>query len=525
MSGAEWVVPNEGHLSIQFVAEPMPPGPDLVGSDLGCEGLINNIKEARTDIERQKIFDKGVTNSDIYLTAKQAQTLLKECSKGMDPFDMIAKLLPQMAGPHEACMLVESQLDLHMRVRLRMRLGHLFDVLCGNPTGYYNLDMREPLNRVISKRLAEVNNYERRMSKNESGRGDTSQKGNWNNYRNEFVDDGTVTLSSAFFIKPPTNGDLKFDYVSTARPRKGVQGISVRRFIQLCRVLQLDKLAVVKRAYRTMQPKMQRFKTFYFRKREFEKDGTERPRNNVDPDGMGRPSANDESSDEEGGDDEGSVGTDSLVSEDSALAGRRSADAAAKPNPTPRPRSQRWARAAAPPPRWRRRRRPRQAVAPAAGGAAAAKSSGGLAAVAAAAASGRAAGGPSNLKALVSQQLMGESVGAKVSRAASLLKKKAGSAASEASKGEADTHVLGFTVPACVGVKETNEYWRAYRDSSYAFMEKERMGYLGIEKARPGAPAPPSAAAPAAAAGADEASEARPRLGALAPPRTPRSTR
>ena len=83
-------------------------------------------------------------------------------------------------------MLVESQLDLPMRVRLRMRLSHLFDVLCGNPTGYYNLDMREPLNRVISKRLAEVNNYERRISKNESGRGDTSQKGNWENYRNEF---------------------------------------------------------------------------------------------------------------------------------------------------------------------------------------------------------------------------------------------------------------------------------------------------------------------------------------------------
>ena len=63
---------------------------------------------------------------------------------------------------------------------------------------------------------------------------------------------------------------------------------------------------------------------------------------------------------------------------------------------------------------------------------------------------------------------MGESVGAKVSRAASLLKKKAGSAASEASKGEADTHVLGFTVPACVGVKETNEYWRAYRPATRA---------------------------------------------------------
>ena len=66
----------QGPVCAQFLAEPMPPGPDLIGSDLGCEGLITNIKEARTDIERQKIFDKGIVNSDIFLTAKQAQLLL-----------------------------------------------------------------------------------------------------------------------------------------------------------------------------------------------------------------------------------------------------------------------------------------------------------------------------------------------------------------------------------------------------------------------------------------------------------------
>jgi len=36
----------------------------------------------------------------------------------------------------------------------------------------------------------------------------------------------------------PTRGRLKFDYVSTRRPRRSSRPLSVRRFIQLCQVLQ-----------------------------------------------------------------------------------------------------------------------------------------------------------------------------------------------------------------------------------------------------------------------------------------------
>ena len=48
--------------------------------------------------------------------AKQAQTLLRECGKGIDPFEMVVQLLPQMAGPAECCLLVEVGFTMTCRV-------------------------------------------------------------------------------------------------------------------------------------------------------------------------------------------------------------------------------------------------------------------------------------------------------------------------------------------------------------------------------------------------------------------------
>ena len=48
----------------------MPPGPDLVGSDVGVDGLIKNMRAAKSEVERSALFDKAIVNSDIFLTAR-----------------------------------------------------------------------------------------------------------------------------------------------------------------------------------------------------------------------------------------------------------------------------------------------------------------------------------------------------------------------------------------------------------------------------------------------------------------------
>ena len=103
---------------------------------------------------------------------------------------------------------------------LREHMSHaLFDACTGNPTGHYTLDLHDPQERAALMKLADLSSSEVAASK-ASGRGDTSQKGNWQNFRNEFMDAKPVSLSLAWFVALPRTGRIHFDYVSTRRPRK-----------------------------------------------------------------------------------------------------------------------------------------------------------------------------------------------------------------------------------------------------------------------------------------------------------------
>lgn len=446
-TGAEWMVPAEGFLVVQFVAEPMPPGPELVGSDFGIDGLINAIKSAKTDIDRVKVFDKAVTNSDIFLTAKQAQQLIKECGKGMDPFEMLVKLMPQMAGPPECCTLIDTELDYSLRLKLCVRLGRLFDVLCGNPTGFFALDLSDPVHRLTGKKIAELSNYERRMSKSASGRSDTSQKGNWENFRNEFVNDEREALTAKYFIKPPDRGHLKFDYVSTTRPRKGVTPMSVRRFIQLCRVLELDKLGVVKSSYNKLDVRVKRVQTFFVRHKEADKLVLGAGSNLRDPDGVfrlrrkdGSIGADDGDESESDSDEDHECPTPAQLDEDTTVG------------------------------------IPKASIAGLMGGNV-------LGLMKTAGLANKAA-----------ERLKGKTSvrgGVPAKGEMAHLASEDGSEHSKERHHSKYAHdlgpgynVLGIEVPSHVHTKDMIEYWRTWRDSSYQHMEDEMMGYLGPEKMR-----------------------------------------
>lgn len=75
--------------------------------------------------------------------------------------------------------------------------------------------------------LIAINNSESDFSKNQSGRQDTSQNGNWYNFRNVmFSQDGMtseLTIDKDFLKNLPGGGTLDFDYVSTRRPRPNAE--------------------------------------------------------------------------------------------------------------------------------------------------------------------------------------------------------------------------------------------------------------------------------------------------------------
>lgn len=131
LTGMEWLPPEDGVLILNFECLPMPPGFDMIGSDAGVDGLVKNILRAPNDAERMEVFERAVCNSDIFLTSKQAQTLLETCSSGGNEskLDLLSKLLPQMAGPDHACELIQSNLTLDLQVRARCLRWHIVAIV------------------------------------------------------------------------------------------------------------------------------------------------------------------------------------------------------------------------------------------------------------------------------------------------------------------------------------------------------------------------------------------------------------
>ena len=80
-NGDDFEIPEDGQLIIDFEAEPLPPGAESVADDAGIESLVHNISSAATDAERQALLDKAISNSDIYLTAQQAQLVCERCTQ------------------------------------------------------------------------------------------------------------------------------------------------------------------------------------------------------------------------------------------------------------------------------------------------------------------------------------------------------------------------------------------------------------------------------------------------------------
>jgi hypothetical protein len=93
-----------------------------------------------------------------------------------------------------------------------------------NPTGHWHLELSNPAHREVWEILSVLESLERKNAKH-AGRGDTSQKGNWTNFRNEKYQ------NEPYVIQPDqhdqlTTGTLEFDYVSTTRPAKNQAMVS-----------------------------------------------------------------------------------------------------------------------------------------------------------------------------------------------------------------------------------------------------------------------------------------------------------
>lgn len=138
-------------------------------------------------------------------------------------------MLPQIVNSEQRVRFLDSLLDNSGKLSLRVRMGQMYNCLLGLPTGHYTFDLKEKLDRNLGRALATIWGSEVKYSKTIGC--NTSQKGNYSNFRNEMIGLHHVEgIDSTWFSKCPQSGKLSLDYVSTARPRMGISCIPESRY-------------------------------------------------------------------------------------------------------------------------------------------------------------------------------------------------------------------------------------------------------------------------------------------------------
>lgn len=203
--------------------------------------LSNKIKEDALNT-LQTIIENGATEEDkrhwlallcqdIYMTTSQAQQIIDRFKKnrtigigGLTVIDIMQAIWIHLLDTENMFDFMYFNIhETHERRELVLRLtmkGYKFNWF--NPTNHWRLNLGSKFERNIMMKLIAINNFESEFSRLYSGRGDTSQNGNWFNFRNERLVGDTsekVFLIDKDFVKqPPMTGIVEFDYVSTMRP-------------------------------------------------------------------------------------------------------------------------------------------------------------------------------------------------------------------------------------------------------------------------------------------------------------------
>lgn len=122
---------------------------------------------------------------------------------------------------------IEEKLSPIELAALKQQLGALYNFSDENPTGHYRLNLSNPFDHQLAHKILELNNDERQERKDKN-LFDTSDDGQYMNFRNETIDGKAFVWNGAY--KVPDVGLLEFDYVSTTRPPFDASSVSVNMF-------------------------------------------------------------------------------------------------------------------------------------------------------------------------------------------------------------------------------------------------------------------------------------------------------
>jgi hypothetical protein len=225
----EWDVPKIGTVRFQFHQSVFVPTMENQVPPTAFNILCLIVEHGQSDQDKKQWL--ALLCQDLFFSTKQAQNMIERFKKkktigdgGLAVMDLLCSLWKYLIDTENMfdflCLNLEMDKRRDLIYALTMK-RYKFNWL--NPTGHWRLNLADKVERAIMMQLIAINNSESEFSKLLSGRMDTSQQGNWYNFRNEkFTASNNQTteiiIDREFIKNLPSNGIVEFDYVSTMRP-------------------------------------------------------------------------------------------------------------------------------------------------------------------------------------------------------------------------------------------------------------------------------------------------------------------
>jgi hypothetical protein len=255
-----WHPPSTGTLVVGFAFVMTPPTLETRAPDGAVKLVQLIVNGGKTDADRKNWL--RLLCADLSCTTTQAQAMIDFFVEkgviglgGLMRTDCIAAMWANLVDTENMFDLLFKNLDAAARHKvLYMMTFELFKFNWVNPSGYWRINLANPAHRETCLRIIAINEQESSFGRLQSGRGDTSQHGDWNNFRNiryfpavtgksagkggggageeaegdndtnndrdddEDDEEEPFLMTRAFVDKLPFSGMLSFDYVSTRRP-------------------------------------------------------------------------------------------------------------------------------------------------------------------------------------------------------------------------------------------------------------------------------------------------------------------
>ena len=128
-----------------------------IGEDHGIDNIIQSIRNAKTDEQKEILFQNTTSSPYFFLSFDQAQLLFEEMQAlNRLPLDLMANILPQIVNEDQAIKFVDANLNSRGKFALRIKLGQLYNSYVGLHTGHYAIDMKQPDQRNGGRRLGAI---------------------------------------------------------------------------------------------------------------------------------------------------------------------------------------------------------------------------------------------------------------------------------------------------------------------------------------------------------------------------------